>query len=545
MKNMGIRRLLFFAVFIMIAATLIVGFNTKPLVAADGFYISGRNLMDANGNQFIIRGISHAHCWYTSRTAQALADIKAVGANSVRVVCSNGREGWTKTTAADLTSIINQCKTNKLICIPELHDTTGYGENSNAISLQAAASYWNSVKSALVGQEKYVIINIGNEPYGNNNYANWVNDTKAAIQSMRSNGFTHTLMVDAPNWGQDWAFVMRDNAQAILDADTLKNTILSVHMYGVFDTAAEITSYISAFTSKNWPLVVGEFGHNHSDGNPDEDTIMSATQQSGIGWMAWSWCGNSGGVEYLDLVNNWSRTSPSSWGTRVFTGANGLSTTSRECSVFSGSTAVPNTPTPVRTATPVVTSTPRRTATPRVVVTPTPVIATPTPRVTQLPATPTPVPPVGSIKIQFYNQNTSAISNQIYLNMKIINTGGSPVALSNVKVRYYYTIDGVKPQNFWCDWSPSGSGNVNATFATVSPAKTGVDTYVELGFSSGAGSLAANGGSTTVQARVAKNDWTNYTQSDDYSFNSSATTFVDWTKVTAYVSGSLQWGVEP
>jgi mannan endo-1,4-beta-mannosidase len=359
MKNNNIQKLLFLAVIVLLAATLIIGFNTKDLVAANGFYISGRNLMDANGNQFIIRGVSHAHCWYVNKTTQALADIKSVGANAVRVVCSNGREGWTQTTAADLTNIINQCKTNKLICIPELHDTTGYGEASAATSLQAAASYWNSVKSALVGREKYVIINIGNEPYGNNNYANWVNDTKAAIQTMRNNGFTHTLMVDAPNWGQDWAFVMRDNAQAILDSDTLKNTILSVHMYGVFDTAAEITSYISAFTTKNWPLVVGEFGHNHSDGNPDEDTIMSVTQQNGIGWMAWSWCGNSGGVEYLDMVNNWSVSSPTSWGTRVFTGANGLRSTSKECSVFSGSTSAP-------------TATPGN-------VTPTPVVATPTP----------------------------------------------------------------------------------------------------------------------------------------------------------------------
>jgi len=374
MKSNNIRKLLFLAMFVLVAAALIISFNMKSLVAANGFYISGGNLYDANGNQFVIRGVSHAHCWYTDKTTQALADIKSVKANAVRVVCSNGREGWTVTTAADLTNIINQCKANKLICIPELHDTTGYGEAGAATSLQAAASYWNSLKSALVGQEKYVIINIGNEPYGNNNYANWVNDTKAAIQTMRNNGFTHTLMVDAPNWGQDWAFVMRDNAQAILDSDTLKNTILSVHMYGVFDTAAEITSYISTFKSNNWPLVVGEFGYNHSDGNPDEDTIMSATQANNIGWMAWSWCGNGGGVEYLDMVNSWNVNSPSTWGTRVFTGANGLSSTSKECSIFSGTTPVPGTPTPVRTPTPVVTATPTpvRTPTPVVTATPTP-----------------------------------------------------------------------------------------------------------------------------------------------------------------------------
>ncbi|MCL6591087.1 MAG: cellulase family glycosylhydrolase [Firmicutes bacterium] len=373
------RRVIFFAVLALLAVTL-MSVSSGNLFAANGFYISGGKLMDANGNQFIIRGISHPHCWYTSRTAQALIDIKSVKANAVRVVCSNGREGWTVTTAADLTNIINQCKTNKLICIPELHDTTGYGEAGAACSLAAACNYWNSVKSALVGQEKYVIINIGNEPYGNTNAGNWVADTKAAIQTMRNNGFTHTLMVDAGNWGQDWQFYMRDNAQAIFDADPQKNTILSVHMYGVFDTASEITSYISAFTSKGLPLVVGEFGHNHSDGNPDEDTIMSACQSNGIGWMAWSWSGNGGGVEYLDMVNQFNVSSPTSWGTRVFTGANGLSTTSKECSVFSGTQATPtptrrvaNTPTPTRRVTPTPT---RRGVTP----TPTRIVAnTPSP----------------------------------------------------------------------------------------------------------------------------------------------------------------------
>jgi glucuronoarabinoxylan endo-1,4-beta-xylanase len=207
--------------------------------------------------------------------------------------------------------------------------------------------------------------------------------------------------------------------------------------------------------------------------------------------------------------------------------------------VSSGQTIT--TPTPVRTATPLPTPTAARTATPRVPVTPTP---TSQPPVTPTPANQVTPSPPGVIKVQFYNQSTAATSNQIYLNIKLVNTGSSAVVLSNVKIRYYYTINGAQNQNFYCDWSPAGSSNVNGSFVTMNTPKTGADTYVEVGFTSGAGSLAA-GGNTTVQARVAKSNWTNYTQTDDYSFNSSATTFGDWSKVTGYVSGAVVWGTEP
>ena len=99
------------------------------------------------------------------------------------------------------------------------------------------------------------------------------------------------------------------------------------------------------------PLVIGEFGNNHSDGDPDEDAIMQQAQSNGIGYMGWSWCGNSGGVEYLDMVNNWDPNSLTSWGDRIINGANGIKQTSQECSVYGG--IQPTTPPPATvTATP-------------------------------------------------------------------------------------------------------------------------------------------------------------------------------------------------
>jgi mannan endo-1,4-beta-mannosidase len=105
-------------------------------------------------------------------------------------------------------------------------------------------------------------------------------------------------------------------------------------MYGVYDTAAEVTSYLDAFTSRGLPIIVGEFGHDHSDGNPDEDTIMAYTRAQGIGWFAWSWSGNGGGVEYLDMVAGFDPAQRTAWGNRVITGPDGLAETSVRARVF-------------------------------------------------------------------------------------------------------------------------------------------------------------------------------------------------------------------
>src|SRR5690349_7880390 len=183
-----------------------------------GFNVSGRYLLDANGNNFMMRGINEPHNWYPDETSSSFQNIKAKGANTVRVVLSSG-QNWPKNSASDVVNVINLCKTNKLVCILEVHDTTGYSEDTSATTLAQAVSYWKEIKSALIGQEAYVIINIGNEPYGNNNAFGWINDTKNAIAEMRSAGFQHMLMVDAPNWGQDWQFIMRDNAVSILNSD--------------------------------------------------------------------------------------------------------------------------------------------------------------------------------------------------------------------------------------------------------------------------------------------------------------------------------------
>ncbi|MFJ6128047.1 cellulase family glycosylhydrolase [Streptomyces griseoviridis] len=307
-----------------------------PAALATGLHIAGGRLVEGNGNDFIMRGVNHAHTWYPGRTQQSLADIKALGANAVRVVLADGHR-WSANSASDVAGVISQCKANRLICVLEVHDTTGYGEDSAAGTLDQAADYWIGLKSVLAGQEDYTIINIGNEPWGNTDPAGWTAPTIAAVKKLRAAGFAHTIMVDAPNWGQDLQGVMRANAQAVYAADTTGNLIFSIHMYSVYDTAAEITDYLNAFVNAKLPILIGEFGGPADQwGDPDEDTMMATAEQLRLGYLAWSWSGNTDPV--LDLALDFDATRLSSWGQRIFNGANGIARTAREATVFNGST---------------------------------------------------------------------------------------------------------------------------------------------------------------------------------------------------------------
>jgi mannan endo-1,4-beta-mannosidase len=245
-------------------------------------------------------------------------------------------------------NVISLAKQAKLISVLEDHDTTGYGEDGAAYTLDQAANYWIGLKSVLVGQEDYIILNIGNEPIGNTNPSQWTAATTAAIQKMRSNGFQHMLMIDAPNWGQDWQYVMRDNGQTILDADTQHNTVLSIHMYAVFNTASSIISYLDYFKTKGWPLVIGEFGWQFDSSQVDDQTVLAQAVARGLGYIGWSWSGNTDPI--LDMTTSFDPNQLTTWGQRIVNGANGIKATSKQATIF-GTTTTPPTTTPTTSPT--------------------------------------------------------------------------------------------------------------------------------------------------------------------------------------------------
>lgn len=148
----------------------------------------------------------------------------------------------------------------------------------------------------------------------------------------------------------------------------------------------------------------------------------------------------------------------------------------------------------------------------------------------------------GAVRLQYKAADTNAADNAVKPHFNVVNDGRSAIALEDLTIRYWYTLEPNAPnQVFWCDYARIDCSNVRGTF--VAEARTGATHYLQVSFTSG--SLAAEADTGEIQTRFNKEDWSLFDESDDYSFDPSKTAFADWPKVTLYLDGMLIWGQEP
>ncbi len=144
--------------------------------------------------------------------------------------------------------------------------------------------------------------------------------------------------------------------------------------------------------------------------------------------------------------------------------------------------------------------------------------------------------------------NNSPNDNNIKPRLRLVNNSPEDIPLSQLTIRYWYTIDSDQPQTFSCDYATMPCAQITGTFTRLadgSPFKSATsDTYLEVGFTPTAGILAA-GGQADMYLRVNKNDWSNYAEANDYSYDATKLTLLAWDHVTVYRNGVLVWGIEP
>lgn len=324
---------LFLPVVLLLALVLIAGCGKNKTVPDApkseehlGLYVDGTTLRTPEGDAFVMRGINMAHCWYKDYDETSMDAIEATGANCIRVVCSSG-ERWEKDSAEELKALIEGVTQRGMIAILEVHDGTG---DDDIETLERIADYWIEMAAVFEGTEDRVILNIANEWLGSYSSKIWRDGYCKVIPKLREAGICNVIMVDAGGWGQNGASVKNYGVE-VFESDPLHNTMFSIHMYGTAGKNEKtIKKNLLGVTDHNLCVCVGEFGYTHSDGDVDELFLMQYCCDNGIGYLPWSWKGNSGGVEYLDLADEWDGSVLSAeWGEIVINGPNGIRETSK------------------------------------------------------------------------------------------------------------------------------------------------------------------------------------------------------------------------
>ncbi|WP_329596146.1 family 16 glycosylhydrolase [Streptomyces pseudovenezuelae] len=150
------------------------------------------------------------------------------------------------------------------------------------------------------------------------------------------------------------------------------------------------------------------------------------------------------------------------------------------------------------------------------------------------------------LSVQYRTSASGANADQAEPWFKVRNTGTTSVSLQGVKLRYYFKADSANATyRFACSWAVKGCANVTGTFGTLANPTATADRYLEIGFTSGAGSLAPGADTGDMQLRFYQSTWAPLNQSDDYSFGASQTSYADWSKVTARLAGTTLWGQAP
>lgn len=158
-----------------------------------------------------------------------------------------------------------------------------------------------------------------------------------------------------------------------------------------------------------------------------------------------------------------------------------------------------------------------------------------------------PEDPEGDFTLTLNNSyNSAEQTNTITNNLTLKHSGGDDIDLSKLSVRYYYTKEGTASESFQCDhaamqlnrapWYLPFTSMVDGKFVSVSSPKTNADSYIEITFDTT--DIFTEGDTMTINTRIHKNDWSNYDQSNDYSYGNND-------RISVYYGNELIFGNEP
>jgi len=571
------RLLIFLLLLLVVTTAFVFQVSTARKVQAVGsgyWHTNGSQILDSNNQPVRIAGINWfgmetanyaPHGLWTRTYQDMLKQIKSLGYNTLRLPYSNQLfdagstpNGIDFNKNPDLQGLSGLQIMDKIIgyasqlglrIILDRHRPDSGAQSALWYTAQYPEARWISDWQMLANRYKNNPMVVGadlhNEPHApacwgcGTTTVDWrlaAERAGNAILSVNSNWLIFVEGVDCYGAGGAttgdcywWGGNLEGAQQAPVRLNVANRLVYSAHDYpaSVYQqswfSAPSYPANLSGVWDKHWgyliknniaPVWLGEFG-SELQTTSDQQWLATLTKYlgtgvKGINWTFWCWnpdSGDTGGI----LNDDWNtvNTSKQAYLTPIEFPLDGGSA--------GGGTPPPATPPPTNTPPP----TPSPTNTPQ---------------------------PVAGVALQINYVPGDAGSNGgniIRPHIQVVNTGSVSVNLSSITVRYWYTIDSNQAQTFTCDYATPGCSNITGKFVAVLPTRPDADYYLEIGFISGAGSLAPGKNSGDLQDRFNKNDWSNYNQANDYSHNGSLNTYTSWSKVTEYYQGRLVWGSEP
>jgi mannan endo-1,4-beta-mannosidase len=269
--------------------------------------VKSKDVMDIAGNKVILRG-TNVDVYKTSFSDFfQLAEIEKAGANVVRInwwTEQPGANGPFPYTIANLDAALAECQRLKLVPIVELHDVVGCQDVNHPDFENKVINFWlrSDVIALIKKYQSTFILNVANEV----GKAEWVGNVIpfkqkyiSVITRLRAAGISVPIMIDAPDCGTSSHQIL-GVAQELLNADSKKSLIFSVHTYWQSLDAATIQQRMASMAASNFCFVLGEVANVQGDnpsgaGNFDlgasgkMDIVLTAAHNNNMGYMWWLW----------------------------------------------------------------------------------------------------------------------------------------------------------------------------------------------------------------------------------------------------------------
>ena len=154
---------------------------------------------------------------------------------------------------------------------------------------------------------------------------------------------------------------------------------------------------------------------------------------------------------------------------------------------------------------------------------------------------------ISNLSLLDRSHDNDDVDNQLYFQAEVANGGTVAAPLSSIVVRYWFTNETpTDPLKFECDYAQVGCANITSKFVTLGTPVPKANTYLELGFTAAAGSIAPSATTGEIQTRIHHVNYSNFLTTESYSFISDPSfVYKPSMTVTVYLNGVLVWGQEP